>query len=188
MVVVIVSLRDRVGDRSGHVSHQGRGRRRRWRRVVAGRGVDSDQGVLRRCSRARSRGTVGQRDRGRQRGIDFRRKSATRRDRSGQPGRDRDGVGPVDGYTARAGNRVAGPSSRGGLRAPARSRRLSCRTHRPRARPVLRRAEDRVAARADRLWADDHDDRRVDAAAVVRCVRDRRCHGGPFAAARTRHR
>ena len=70
------------------------------------------------------------------------------RGRARQPGRDGARLGPGHRAAAEPGDRLAGPPLGGRLRAArARTARPTSRDHRPAARPVLRRAEDDVAAR-----------------------------------------
>ena len=89
----------------------------------------------------------------------------------------------------RPGHRVAGPPLQRHLRrtrarTPSAWRSLTGLG----ARPVLRRTEDRLAARPGGARADDHHHRHLAAAPAVRRLRHRRRHRRSLAAARSRHR
>ena len=97
------------------------------------------------------------------------------------------GTGPP--AAAVAGDRLAGPPRRVGLRGAGRRRaeRVAA-PHRPGPRPLLLRAQDGVAARPRDHRRRGHHDRHLAGAPAVRRVRHRRLDGQPLAAARPRRR
>ena len=109
---------------------------------------------------------------------------ARARGRAGQPGRDRAGLGPRHGQAAVPGDRLAGPPVGGRLRAARGPRGRTGRDHRPPAGPVLRRAEDDLAAGEPDRRGHRHHHRHLAAAPAGRGVRDRRRHRVPHHAAR----
>ena len=106
---------------------------------------------------------LGGRSRTRRARADGSSRRARHRGRPREPGRDRAGVGPGHRAAALARARLAGPARGVGVRAPGR-RRLGTaahRDHRARARPVLRRAQARLAARARHHGRSRRDDRHL---------------------------
>ena len=103
---------------------------------------------------------------------------------AGQPGRDRAGLGPPHRRAAVPGDRLAGPAVWRRLRAARGPFGRTDRDHRPAARPVLRRAEDDLAAGEPDRRRHRHHHRQLAAGPARRRVRDRRRHRVPDPAAR----
>ena len=103
---------------------------------------------------------------------------------AGQPGRDRAGLGPSHRCSAVPGDRLAGPAVWRRLRAARGPFGRTDRDHRPAARPVLRRAEDDLAAGEPDRRRHRHHHRQLAAGPARRRVRDRRRHRVPDPAAR----
>ena len=136
---------ERPRHRPGHLGHQGAGGRPGQRsarvrrgprppRSAADGGVEQDPEELCESVLGAGRGP-GQRPR------------PGPRDRPGQPGRDGAGLGPPFGRRAHPGRRLAGSQVVGRVPAAVRFGRAPRRNHRAPARPVLRRAQDDLAAR-----------------------------------------
>ena len=103
---------------------------------------------------------------------------------AGQPGRDRAGLGPSHRCSAVPGDRLAGPAVWRRVRAARGPFGRTDRDHRPAARPVLRRAEDDLAAGEPDRRRHRHHHRQLAAGPARRRVRDRRRHRVPDPAAR----
>ena len=103
---------------------------------------------------------------------------------AGQPGRDRAGLGPAHRCAADPGDRLAGPAVWRRVRAARGPFGRTDRDHRPAARPVLRRAEDDLAAGEPDRRRHRHHHRQLAAGPAGRRVRDRRRHRVPDPAAR----
>ena len=95
-------------------------------------------------------------------------------------------MGSRHGLAGDAGAGLAGPPRRERVRATSRPRAAPGRAHRPRARPLLRGAEDHLAARERHPGRGRDHHRRVAATPAVRGVRHRCRHRVPLTAARPR--
>ena len=146
-----------------------------------GAGPGAGGGPRRRGGRPGGAVRVG--DRGRRAGAG-RGRGARGRGRAGQPGRDRARLGPADRPAADPGDRLAGPAVGRGVPAAGRVGGPAGRHHRPAARPVLRGAEDDLAAGEPRARRRGHHHRYLAAGPPRRGVRHRRGHRVPDAAAR----